>query len=133
MAKKQRDRSELDDLHPEVMQLSQESLRQQQAAQQGDGRGRPGHAGQKGRDKTGRAKATFDISLPVQKELRALAAETGIVISDLAEAALLAFIRAYRAGQIDLEPYKTPIRSLKADFKLDLPAELDLFPTDRQP
>ena len=100
--------------------IGQAEARQEQA--QTSGRGRPGHAGTVGRDKAGRAKATYDISLATQERLRAVAEEEGVVISDLVELAVIGLCTAVEAG-LDLHPFKTPTRNLRADWKLEAPQD----------
>lgn len=106
-----------------ILDRSQEKIE----AETSSGRGKPGHGGELGRDKTGRSKATYDVSADVQNRVRSIAEGEGVVIGDIVEAALLAFCNAYDAGKIDLQDYRIPTRSLKADWKLELPENFSFF------
>jgi hypothetical protein len=92
-----------------------------------DGRGKPGGAGQKGQDKTGRAKASFDLSLPRQAIIAELAAAEGVAKSDLVELAIQCLAEAYAAGKLDFYAFRRPARSLRAEWTLDVPDKLNLF------
>jgi hypothetical protein len=94
--------------------------REQQAANEHDGRGRAAHAGKLGTDNRGAAKATYYISTDSQELVREMATAEDVAQSDIVEVALIFFHRAYAAGQIDLFPLKEPARSLKCSWKLDL-------------
>lgn len=104
-----------------------ERSREKQAVEQTDGRGRPGHGGTVGRDSAGRSKATYNISLAAQEIARAIAEQEEVSQADIVEAALLVFRSAWQAGRVDLFPYKVLTRSLKVSWRLELPAEIDLF------
>lgn len=126
MAKKQRDRSELNELHPEVLQLSKESL-EQQAAQATDGRGRPGHAGQKGVDKRGHQKATYYIPVERQDLVREMAKAEDVSQGDMIELAIVSLYNAWRAGKLDLDDLKHPKKSLHVMWELRVPDEFNFF------
>lgn len=119
-------RSGLDNQSQVVSRLLNKAEEKQRQAQT-SGAGRPGNAGERGRDRSGRSKATYDISTETQDRLRAVAEAEGVVISDLVEAAIAAFCTAYEAGKVDLYPLRVPTRSLKADWKLEIPYEFELF------
>lgn len=104
-------RSALGDQSQVVSRLvGQAEARQEQART--SGQGRPGHAGARGRDKVGRARATYDISLATQERLRALAETEGVVISDLVELAIIGLCTACESGL-----------DLRADWKLEPPQD----------
>lgn len=126
MAKKQRDRSELNGLHPEVVELSKESL-QQQAAQASDGRGQAGHAGQKGVDKRGHEKATYYIPVERQNLVREMAKAEDVSQSDMIELAVVGLYNAWRAGKLDLAGLKIPKKSLHVMWELSVPEDFSLF------
>lgn len=92
-----------------------------------DGRGKPGHAGQVGRDKTHRTKASYDLSLNRQQLVRDLAAAEGVAQSDVVELAIQLVHEAWQAGRLDFYRLRRPARSLRAEWKLDIPAEIGLF------
>lgn len=101
---------------------------QKQAESQGkDGRGQPGRSGQRGADSAGRSKATYGISQEAQEIARDLAAEEEVSQADIVDVALRLFAQLYRAGKVDLYPYKVPARSLKATYRLEGLSELKLF------
>jgi len=98
-----------------------------QEEERSSGQGRPGHAGKIGRDSAGRTKATYNISLAAQEIARAIAEEEEVSQADIVEVALRLLDSAWRAGKVDLHPYKVPTRSLKVSWKLELPDEIKLF------
>lgn len=92
-----------------------------------DGRGKPGHSGQKGVDSAGRSKATYGISQAAQDFAREIAEVEEISQADVVEVALHIFHRLYQAGRVDLQPFKAPARSLKAVWKLERLDEIEFF------
>lgn len=104
--------------------LGQAEEKQEQART--TGQGRPGNAGAVGQDRAGRSKATYDISTATQDRLRAIAEAEGVAISDLVELAAVAFCTAHEGGKVDLYPLRVPTRSLRADWKLEVPQDLEL-------
>lgn len=125
MAKKQRDRSGLTD-SSKVQQLLTESRRSQEA-QRTDGRGRAGHAGQRGRDKRGHEKVTYYLPLDRQNLVREIASQEDVSQTDIVEAAVVALYNAWRSGKVDLEELKSPARSLKVSWKLNILDEFGFF------
>ncbi len=103
-------------------------LRQQaQANQHTDGRGQAGHAGQRGTDKTGRAKATYNIPVDRQELVRQMAEAEDVSQADIVEAAIVALYNAWQAAQVELYEFKSPTRSLKATWKLEIPDDFAPF------
>ena len=74
-----------------------------------------------------RPKATFDLPLEIQDALKRVAEEESVCASDLAALAILRLVLDYKAGQVNLKPYRRPARSLKFAYHLDLSAEYDQF------
>lgn len=111
----------------QVQRVMQRGIARQDEAQGRDGRGQPGRSGEKGTDSTGRAKATYGITLAAQEIARTIGEAEGISQADVVEVALRAFEQLYQAGKIDLYPFKTPARSLKATWKLKQLEELKIF------
>jgi hypothetical protein len=97
--------------------------RQRENTQNSPGRGRPGHGGELGLDGRGRAKATYDLSLDRQALVREMAEAENVAQSDIIEAAIVLLHNARQAGLVDLHDLKRPARSLKADWKLEIPDE----------
>ena len=110
-----------------VSQAQEQQAQAEDLAAGRDGRGRPGGAGQIGRDKAGRSKITLELGADLQEQLRQAAATEDCSISDVAEAAIRAFLAEWDAGRVDLHPFKTPARSLKALWKLELPGDYRPF------
>lgn len=105
---------------------------QRQREQETHGRGKPGHGGQLGVDKTGRSKATYDLELDRQAMIEEMAQTEEVAKSDIVEAAIVAFYNAWKAGQVDLVDLKEPTRSLRAIYKLTIPSEFSFFSEDSQ-
>lgn len=103
------------------------AARARQEAEQTSGQGRPGHAGKIGRDSAGRTKATYNISLAAQDIAREIAEAEEVSQADIVELALHLLEDAWRAGKVDLHPYKVPTRSLKVSWKLELPGKINFF------
>ena len=104
-----------------------EERQQAQTKPNSDGRGRAGHAGERGVDKTGRAKATYNIPVDRQALVREMAQAEEVSQADIVEAAIVAFYNAWQENQIDLHQFKAPTRSLKAIWKLEIPDDFQLF------
>ena len=104
-----------------------EQRQQEQANQTTDGRGRTGNAGERGVDKTGRAKATYNIPVDRQALVREMAIAEDVSQADIVETAIVAFYNAWQTEKIDLHELKTPTRSLKATWKLEIPDDFGLF------
>ena len=92
-----------------------------------DGRGKPGGAGHLGTDKRGRAKATYDISDTRQEMARAIAEAEGVAISDVIELAIQLCHEAYTAGKLDFYQMRRPAKSLKSEWKIDVPDKMSIF------
>ena len=86
-----------------------------------DGRGKPRHAGKLGQDKTGHGKVTYRISPARQELVRDIAKAEQVHHYDIVEVAIVAFVNAYRAGLVDLDPLKQSAASLKAAHTLEVP------------
>jgi hypothetical protein len=86
-----------------------------------DGRGRAGNAGEKGRDSQGTTKATYALSIERQAIAREIAEEEDVSQTDIVEAALVLLANARKAGKIDLSRLKTPIKSLRFSWHLEVP------------
>jgi len=104
-----------------------EQRQQAQAKSSSDGRGRAGNAGERGVDKTGRAKATYNIPVDRQALVREMAQAEEVSQADIVESAIVAFYNAWQGNRIDLHPFKAPTRSLKAIWKLEIPDDFQLF------
>jgi len=92
------------------------------------GKGKPGHGGELGRDKAGRSKATYNISIDRQDLVRKMAKQEEVSQADIVEAAVVAFHNAWEDGQVDLDDFKAPTRSLKVMWELNVPDEFSVFP-----
>lgn len=111
-----------------LVNQARQALEQEEAQAEGkDGRGKPGHSGQKGIDSAGRSKATYGISQAAQDIAREIAETEEISQADVVEVALRVLAQLHRAGKVDLYPFKTPARSLKATYRLEGLEELKLF------
>jgi hypothetical protein len=104
-----------------------EERQQAQANQTSDGRGKPGNAGERGVDKTGRAKATYNIPVDRQALVREIAQAEDVSQADIVETAIVAFYNAWQSNKIDLHEFKAPTRSLKAIWKLEIPDDFEFF------
>lgn len=104
-----------------------EQRQQTQANQQTDGRGQAGHAGRRGVDKTGRAKATYNIPVSRQELIRQIAEAEDVSQADIVETAIVAFYNAWQTSRVELHEFKAPTRSLKATWKLEIPDDFSLF------
>ena len=103
---------------------------ERQREQETHGRGKPGHGQELGVDQTGRSKATFDLSLERQMMVDEIAQQEDVAKSDIAEAAIVAFYNAWRAGKVDLEDLKKPARSLRVLWKISVPDEFNPLSSD---
>jgi hypothetical protein len=104
-----------------------EQRQREQANQATDGRGRVGNAGERGVDKTGRAKATYNIPVDRQALVREMAQAEDVSQADIVETAIVAFYNAWQTEKVDLHELKAPTRSLKATWKLEIPDDFGLF------
>lgn len=91
-----------------------------------DGRGRPGNAGEKGRDKTGASKATYALPVARQELIRQMAEEEDVSQTDIVEVAAVILHNLRKAGKIDLEALKVAARSLKVTWHLEIPDDFFL-------
>jgi hypothetical protein len=98
-----------------------------QEAEKTTGQGRAGHGGQIGQDAAGRSKATYNISLAAQEIARQIAEAEEVSQADIVELALRLLEDTWRAGKMDLHPYKRITRSLKVSWKLELPDKINFF------
>jgi hypothetical protein len=99
--------------------IGQSTERQREKAT--GGRGKAEHGGQLGQDKTGRSKATYDVSLNRQDLIRLMAQQEDVSQSDIVEVAIVGLYNAWQSGQINLQKFKSSAHSLKASWKLDIP------------
>lgn len=90
-----------------------------------DGRGRPGNAGEKGRDRTGATKATYALPVKYQDLIRQVAEAEDVSQTDIVKLAAVIVYNARKAGRIDFESMKVAARSLKASWYLEV--EDDFF------
>lgn len=123
-------RSGLDGDQSTVQHLMSQA-RQRQQEQKTRGRGKPGHAGQRGMDKRGVSKATYNISIARQDLVTEMARAEQLTKADVVEAAIVAFYNAWQAGRVDLEDLKVISYSQKQPWRstvrLDLPDDFALF------
>jgi hypothetical protein len=124
-------RSGFTNLTKSVNTLARKSRETQDNAKKTDGRGRPGHGGQKGVDNRGVSKKTYPLSLFVQGLIEEIAQNENVPQADIVMAAAIAFYNAWRAGKVDLDPYRTVTYSEKQPWrgvaKLELPDEFGFF------
>lgn len=102
---------------------SQATEAQREAADQAagkDGRGRPGNAGEKGRDRTGAAKATYALPTRRQELVREMAEAEDVSQTDIVEAAIVALYNAWKADRVDFGSIKTGAKSLRATWHLEV-------------
>lgn len=90
------------------------------------GRGKPGHAGQLGKDKNDRDKATYDLSVERQALIREMADAEDVAKSDIVEAAVVTFYNAWKERKVSLNDLKEPTRSLRVMWKLKIPDDLEI-------
>jgi hypothetical protein len=81
---------------------------QRQREKQTKGRGRAGHGGKRGLDKTGRAKMTIDLPLDIQQGIRGQAKEIETFPKDLVALACARLLKDIETGEIDLLDYMQP-------------------------
>jgi hypothetical protein len=86
-----------------------------------DGRGKPGHAGELGKDKTGLTKATYALPIARQALVREMAEAEDVSQTDIIEAAIIALYNTWKAGQLDFSGLKTPAKSLRFSWSLQIP------------
>lgn len=85
-----------------------------------DGRGRPGNAGERGKDKTGASKATYALPTHRQELVREMADAEDVSQTDIIEAAIVALYNAWKAGRVDFGPIKTGAKSLRVTWHLEV-------------
>jgi uncharacterized protein YdbL (DUF1318 family) len=85
------------------------------------GKGMPGHAGQVGKDKQGRSKATYNINLDRQAMVSEMAdAEDNTTKASIAEAAIVLFYNFWKAGLIDFYELREPAMAARAKWELSV-------------
>lgn len=119
-------RSGLGNQQSTVERLVSQARHAQQAVHS-DGRGKPGNAGEVGRDKEGVTKVTYALPISRQDLVRQMAEAEDVSKTDIAEAAIVAFYNAWKAGKVDLSGLKTPAKSLRFSWHLEIPDELSFF------
>ena len=92
-----------------------------------DGRGKPGHAGQVGVDKSKYPKSTYRMPLKSQMLVRQMAKEENVSQAVIVEIALVAFYIAWKTGILNLDDMKVVARSLRVDSKLVIPDDYNPF------
>jgi hypothetical protein len=86
-----------------MVSQAKDKLAEEQARDEGrDGRGKPGHAGQVGRDASGQYKTTIRPSAEGQELLRRLAAEQHLTQDDVVELGLRVLAVVLAAGRLDV-------------------------------
>lgn len=103
-----------------VRRLIEQAQEKQDQAQGKSGSGRPGHAGQRGKDKTGRAKMTLDISPERQAMLREMSEAESVALSDLVEYSIAMLYRDWQGKENYFYRIRKPARSLRVDWKLEV-------------
>ena len=101
-------------------QLAEEAA-QARSDEPNQGKGKPGHAGQKGTDRTGRAKMTFDLSPERQTMLREIADTESVALSDVVEAAIVSFHNQWQEKEDVFYLIRERARSLRVLWKLIIP------------
>ena len=66
-------------------------------------------------------RATYDLPTGLRNGIQALSAELRIPASQLAALAIARFLTDYQNSEIDLGIYKTPSRSPRYDWNLEIP------------
>ncbi len=69
-------------------------------------------------------RATYDLPPGIRQQIKDLAEEQRVPASQIVTLALGRFLQAYAAGEIDLGQWKTPSRSPRYDWNLDIPDDL---------
>lgn len=95
-----------------------------------DGRGKPGGAGELGKDKTGLTKATYALPIQRQALVREMAEAEDVSQTDIIEAAIVALYNAWQVNRVNLSGLKTPAKSLRFSWHLEIP---DNFFLDEKP
>ena len=70
-----------------------------------------------------RPRMTYDLPRDIIEGVREVAKSESVCASDVVALALCEFLDRYKAGDVDLEPLKTPARSLRFAHRLALPAK----------
>ena len=132
MSKTKADRqSGLSRLESGVSSLVGQSIATQAAitaeAEGRDGRGRPGNAGEIGRDAAGRYKLTADVASGRKGQVDEMAIGLGLSKADVVDAALANMYTLFKAGKINLDLFKIYVphknQPGKVTMKLNLPDE----------
>ena len=102
----------------------------------GKGKGKPGHAGQKGTDNRGASKKTLYLDLDTQALIERLAQAENVPQADIIAAAVRLLDQALRRG-LDLSPFKSLVYSDKQAWRsvtrIELPDDFDFFSGITQP
>lgn len=77
----------------------------------------------KARRKRSRPKQTYDLPRKLIEAVQQIARHESISQSGFAALALADLVERYRSGELDLSELKRPTRSLRFDYKLELPGE----------
>lgn len=72
-----------------------------------------------------RPKATYDLSPALQEGIEEVVAAESISRSDVVALALVRFLADYRAGRVNLTAQKVRARSLRYEWKIQLPPDFD--------
>jgi len=122
-------------LQPESSFVRDQLDRAQRQAEEGKrrGAGKPGHAGTVGRDRAGRERATYNVSLARQSLIREIAQAEDISLSNVVEFAIVVLHSAWQRGDIDLGEMKRPTRSLRVTWELEIPDKFSFFSSQSQP
>lgn len=70
-----------------------------------------------------RPKATYDLSMKLIESVQEVARGEDVSQSDVVAWALIDFLVRYHAGDVNLDDYKQPARSLRFAYKLEFPEE----------
>lgn len=70
-----------------------------------------------------RPKATYDLPLRLLEAVTEISEKESIAKSDLVALAIIRFVDAYRAGNLSLRELKKRTRSLRYEWKLEIPPE----------
>lgn len=70
------------------------------------------------------ARATYDLPPALREKIRQLAEEQRVPASQLVTLALARFLNDFENGRVNLSNYKSPSRSPRYDWNLDLPSDL---------
>ncbi len=115
----------------ETQRIIEQGLQQQESLYS-DGRGRPGHAGEVGKDKLGTSKATYNISIARQKLVKKMSQDERVEVpkNDIVEAAIVLLYNAWQQNPEILEALKVPSRIPAFEYRLAVPDEFGFFSDD---